>query len=52
MKIDELLRIMIEKKASDLHLMVKNPPVFRIDGKMTVQEDLTMISVEATRIPN
>jgi len=30
--IDELLRTMIERKASDLHLRVGSPPIFRIDG--------------------
>jgi twitching motility protein PilT len=30
--INELLRFMIEKKASDLHLRVGAPPIFRIDG--------------------
>jgi twitching motility protein PilT len=33
-KIDALLREMIEKKASDLHLSSSNVPVFRIDGEI------------------
>jgi twitching motility protein PilT len=32
--IDILLRKMMEKTASDLHLAVGSPPIFRIDGKL------------------
>ncbi|MFA4043371.1 MAG: hypothetical protein HZRFUVUK_000136 [Candidatus Fervidibacterota bacterium] len=32
--IDDLLRIVVEKNASDLHLCVGVPPVLRIDGKL------------------
>jgi len=32
--INDLLRIMIEKKASDLHLRVGAPPLFRVDGML------------------
>jgi twitching motility protein PilT len=32
MELDELLRIMVERKASDLHLRVGAPPLYRIDG--------------------
>ena len=30
----ELLRLMMEKKASDLHIAMGAPPLFRIDGQM------------------
>lgn len=33
-RIDELLREMIAKKASDLHLSTLNPPIFRVDGEI------------------
>jgi len=33
-KINELFKMMVEKKASDLHLGVGSPPIFRIDGKL------------------
>ncbi|MHB0912425.1 MAG: type IV pilus twitching motility protein PilT [Armatimonadota bacterium] len=33
--IDDLLRLTVEKGASDLHLAVGIPPVLRIDGKLT-----------------
>ena len=40
MQINEILARMVEKCASDLHLMVNSPPVFRIYGVLTPQEDL------------
>ena len=39
-KIDELLKRVIEKGASDLHLVVHSPPVLRIDGLLIPQEDI------------
>jgi twitching motility protein PilT len=33
-RLDALLRIVLEKKASDLHLAVGGPPTIRIDGKL------------------
>ena len=33
--LDDLLRIVVEKGASDLHLCVGVPPILRIDGKLT-----------------
>jgi len=38
--VDELLKLMIDKDASDLHLTVPGPPVFRIHGELIPQEDL------------
>ncbi len=32
--IDDLLRLIVEKGASDLHLAVGVPPVLRVDGKL------------------
>lgn len=40
MNIDELLHMMVEKDASDLHLRVPSPPVLRIDGVLRPQEEL------------
>lgn len=34
MKLNDLLKITIEKKASDLHLKVGVPPILRIDGRL------------------
>ncbi|AGG06467.1 MULTISPECIES: type IV pilus twitching motility protein PilT [Dehalococcoides] len=39
MRADELLKIAVDKKASDLHLRVPNPPVLRIDGALQPQTD-------------
>ncbi len=33
-RIDKLLRIMVDKKASDLHLAVGSPPLIRVDGDL------------------
>lgn len=44
MEIDSLLRLTIEKGASDLHLKVPSKPVIRIDGKLAVQEDLAPLT--------
>ncbi len=40
MQIDELLKLMVNKSASDLHFTVPSPPVLRIDGVLIPQEDL------------
>jgi twitching motility protein PilT len=37
--IEELLHLMVEKDASDLHLRVPSPPVLRIDGTLIPQDD-------------
>jgi len=34
LKIDELLQIAVDRKASDLHLTVGIPPVLRINGTL------------------
>ncbi|MDD2807692.1 MAG: PilT/PilU family type 4a pilus ATPase [Patescibacteria group bacterium] len=39
MKIDELFKIAVENKASDLHLLVGMPPILRIDGNLTPIKD-------------
>jgi twitching motility protein PilT len=39
MEITELLKLMVNKGASDLHLTVPSPPVLRIDGLLVPQED-------------
>jgi len=40
MEINELLKIMVDKGASDLLLRVPSHPVLRIDGKLVAQQDL------------
>ncbi len=39
MDIDTILEQAWERKASDVHLVVDNPPVLRIDGRLTPMED-------------
>lgn len=46
MQIDKLLSLMTEKGSSDMHLRVPGPPVFRIDGMLTPQEELLLLSPE------
>jgi twitching motility protein PilT len=40
MEIDELLHLMVERGASDLHLKVPSPPVLRIDDELTPLDEL------------
>jgi len=46
MQVDELLKLMVGKGASDLHLTVPSPPVLRIDGALMPQEDLSPLAVK------
>lgn len=46
MDIIELLALMVEKKASDLHIRVPNVPVLRIDGELRPQEHLPPVKME------
>ena len=46
MQIDKLLSLMAEKGSSDLHLRVPGPPVFRVDGMLIPQEELSLLSPE------
>jgi twitching motility protein PilT len=46
MKADELLRLMVNKGASDLHLTVPSPPVLRIDGVLIPQEELAPLTAK------
>ncbi len=43
MHIDDLLRMAVEKRASDLHLKVPQPPVFRIEGELVFQTDMAKL---------
>ncbi|HXY75220.1 MAG TPA: type IV pilus twitching motility protein PilT [Dehalococcoidales bacterium] len=46
MHIFELLSEVVEKKASDLHLRVGSPPMFRIFGKLSPRPNTPPISIE------
>ena len=37
--LDELLRVVVEVRASDLHLKAGSPPIVRIDGQLTILDD-------------
>ena len=41
--IDELLKAMIERNASDLHLKSGSPPVIRVDGELCVLDDASLV---------
>jgi twitching motility protein PilT len=44
MEINQLLSIMVQRKASDLHLQVPAPPILRVDGELEPIEDTTTLS--------
>ena len=46
MHIDDLLRIAVERKASDLHLKVGNHPYLRIDGQLAPLTELKRLTAE------
>jgi len=51
MEIAELLRMAVDRDASDLHIAVGRPPVLRIDGKlMNVEGAQTLTASEARRL--
>lgn len=43
-QVDEYLKLMVDKGASDLHLKVPSPPVLRIDGVLMPQEDMPPVT--------
>jgi twitching motility protein PilT len=47
MEVNELLKLMVDKGASDLHLKIPSHPVLRIDGALIPQDDLPPITVKA-----
>ena len=50
MELADLLRIAVEKGASDLHLTTGRPPVLRINGELTFIEGQPVLTKET--IPN
>ena len=46
MQINDLLKMMVDKKASDLHLKVACVPALRIDGALVRQEQLPVIDLK------
>ena len=48
MNIHELLKLMVERGASDLHMKVGNPPVLRINGVLHILKELPRLRREDT----
>jgi len=48
MNINDLLKIAVERKASDLHLKVGSHPIIRVDGELTPLADLKRLMQEDT----
>jgi len=46
MYINELLKLAVEKGASDLHMKVRRPPMLRINGELFAQQDLPELTPE------
>src|ERR1700752_4379335 len=46
MQIDDLLRLAVERKASDLHLKVGNFPYLRVDGALVPMTELKRLAAE------
>lgn len=46
MQLNELLRLVVDEKASDLHLEVPSVPLLRIDGVLTAPDGTTLLSSE------
>jgi len=46
MEIIELLKLMVEKRASDLHVRVPSTPVLRVDGELLPLEHLPQVTME------
>jgi twitching motility protein PilT len=44
MHIDDLLRLAVERKASDLHLKAPQPPVFRVEGDLVFQTEMPKLT--------
>ena len=49
MNIDDLLRVVVERNASDLHLKAGSPPVLRIDGELVPLDNSSALTPEDTR---
>ncbi|HLV59856.1 MAG TPA: PilT/PilU family type 4a pilus ATPase [Fredinandcohnia sp.] len=42
----QLFRMMVERRASDLHLVANSPPIFRIDGDLVQVQELDVLDHE------
>ncbi|HET9766905.1 MAG TPA: type IV pili twitching motility protein PilT, partial [Thermoanaerobaculia bacterium] len=48
MNINDLLKIAVERKASDLHLKVGSHPIIRVDGELTAMPEFKKLMQEDT----
>ena len=48
LQIDDLLRAMVARGASDLHIKAGSPPGFRVDGQVEAQEQIGRLTPEVT----
>jgi len=46
MNVNDLLKMSVQRRASDVHLKVGSPPVFRIDGKLTPMAEAKRLTQE------
>jgi twitching motility protein PilT len=46
MHIDEMLKLMVAKNASDLHLRVGSPPMFRVFGRLSTNKELLPVTID------
>ena len=49
-ELQQLLEMVIEKRASDLHITTGAPPEFRIDGKLTTFDSTVLTATDTKRI--
>jgi len=49
-QIDGLLKLMIERGASDLHLKVGSPPAIRVNGKLVLLKEIAPLTPEQTAV--
>lgn len=48
-KVDSILKDAIKKDASDVHITVGKPPIFRIDGKLIDQSGIKILTTESAK---
>ncbi len=48
-QMEQLLKLMLDRKASDLHLTVNSPPMLRIDEELTPVSEMPLLTGEAIR---
>ena len=49
-EMNELLQIVVEENASDLHITVGKPPVIRLDGRLIPLDEEPLVSEDTERL--